>query len=48
MAEPTAMPSLEIPEISSSSYEPKIVKAEIPSFDIPTFDLPSFEMETEP
>ena len=44
MAEPKAMvmPSLEIPEVSSSSNEPRKVKAEIPSFNMPTFDVPTF------
>ena len=48
MAEPKAMvmPSLEIPEVSSSSNEPRKVKAEIPSFNMPTFDAPTFDVPT--
>ena len=44
MAEPKAMvmPSLETPEVSSTSNEPREVKAEIPSFNMPTFDVPTF------
>ena len=36
------MPSLDIPEVSSSSNESREVKAEIPSFNMPTFDVPTF------